>query len=34
MKVMSIFLGQRIKKEITAQSKREFAKLKELCEKK
>lgn len=34
MKVMSIFLGQRIKKEITAQSEREFAKLKELCEKK
>jgi len=32
MKVMSIFLGQRIKKEITAQSQREFAKLKTLCE--
>jgi len=32
MKVMSIFLGQRIKKEITAQSQREFAKLKSLCE--
>ena len=32
MKVMSIFLGGRIKKEITAQSQKEFAKLKALCE--
>jgi carbon monoxide dehydrogenase subunit G len=32
MKVMVIFLGGRIKKEITAQSQREFAALKTLCE--
>ena len=32
MKVMSILLGQRIRKEITAQSQKEFAKLKDLCE--
>jgi len=32
MKFMSIFLGRRIKKGITAQSQREFAMLKELCE--
>lgn len=34
MKVMSIFLGQRISKEITAQSNAELARLKSLCEKK
>ena len=34
MKIMSIFLGQQIKKEITAQSQAEFATLKSLCEKK
>ena len=32
MKVMSIFLGGRIKKEIMAQSQSEFEKLKTLCE--
>ena len=32
MKIMSIFIGKRIKKEITAQSQREFEKLKSLCE--
>jgi len=32
MKVMVIFLGKRIEKEITAQSQREFAALKALCE--
>lgn len=32
MKVMSLFLGERIKKEIMAQSKSEFEKLKTLCE--
>lgn len=34
MKIMSIFLGGRIKREITAQSQREFISLKALCESK
>ena len=32
MKIMSVFLGSKIKKGITAQSQEEFAKLKKLCE--
>ena len=32
MKVVSLFLGQRIRKEITAQSQKEFETLKALCE--
>ena len=32
MKIMSIFLGGRIRKEITAQSQAELARLKSLCE--
>jgi len=33
MKVMSIFFGRKFKKEIMAQSQKEFANLKSLCEK-
>ena len=33
MKILSIFLGPAFKKEITAQSRKEFARLKALCEK-
>ena len=34
MKIMSIFFGRKFKKEISAQSQAEFAKLKALCERK